>query len=81
MKITHANVQEYAQKHGLEPVQIDGIPEGFSFKEPNITISGEEHEGDYVGFLPLHDWEAEHSIIRTFTIAGLQTLFKRYATK
>lgn len=58
MKITRANVEEWAKDRGLTPVQIDGIPEGFSFKEPNITIGGKEHEGKYVCYVPLSEWNA-----------------------
>lgn len=77
MKITHVNIAEYAEQHGLTPVQVDGIPEGFSFKEPDIEIGGIEHEGQYVAFLPLKEWQDEKAIIRTITIPALQTLFKR----
>lgn len=55
MKITRANVADYAEKHGLEPVQIDGIPEGFSFKEPDITIGDIEHKGRIIRFKPMAD--------------------------
>lgn len=79
MKITKANVAEYAEKHGLESVQIDGIPEGFSFKEPNVTINGKEHIGQYVSFAPLRDWGFNQSMIRTNTIEELVTLYTKYA--
>ncbi len=78
MKITLANVADFAKSRGLEPVQIDGIPELFSFKEPDIMIGDLLHEGDYVAFVPLREWEDEKAIIRTATIPALQTLFKKY---
>ena len=37
---------------GYTPVQIDGIPEGFSYKKADINIDGEEYVGDYVAFIP-----------------------------
>lgn len=50
---TRANAEEHALSKGLEPVQIDGIPEGFSFKEPDLQIGEEIHVGKYVLFQPL----------------------------
>lgn len=51
MKATRANVEQYAQTHGLIPVQVDSIPEGFSFQEPDITIGDKLHKGGYVAFV------------------------------
>jgi len=53
MKITRASVEEYARLKGLEPVQVDGVPEGFSWKYPNIEIGGMLHEGEIINFKPL----------------------------
>lgn len=78
MKITHANVADFAKARALEPIQIDGVPEGFSFKEPDLMIGDLLHEGDYVAFIPLREWEDEKSIVRTATLPALQTLFKKY---
>lgn len=55
MSWTRANVAEYAEKHGLELIQIDGIPEGFAWKEPAITLGYEFYEGRSVIFTPLTD--------------------------
>lgn len=55
MKWTRANVESWTNERGLEPVQIDGIPEGFSFKEPDITINGEDHTGSYIAYIPLSE--------------------------
>jgi len=57
MQNTLANLKQYAENVDLELVQIDGIPEGFSYKIPDVTINnakGEpvEHKGDYVAFVP-----------------------------
>lgn len=57
MKWTRANVEYYATQKGWEPVQIDGIPEGFSWKQPDITINGKDYEGRVFTFEPLTDNE------------------------
>lgn len=59
MKITRANVEKYAKEKGLEPIQIDGIPEGFSWKAPDVTINGIEHKGKIIKFKPLGDWDKD----------------------
>lgn len=56
MRVTRANVEKYAQEKGLHPVQINGIPEGFSFIEDPVTIGGLTYVGNYIGFIPLSDW-------------------------
>lgn len=62
MKITRANVEFFAKERGYEPIQIDGIPEGFSFKEPDITINGKEIKGRIIKFKPMGDWQDKDSI-------------------
>lgn len=57
MKATRVNVEEWAKTKGLEPVQIDGIPEGFSWIEPDITINGVEHKGRILKIKPLSEFE------------------------
>lgn len=59
MKITRANVEQYAKEKGLEPIQIDGISEGFSFIEPDITISNQLHKGRIIKFKPLGEWDKD----------------------
>lgn len=56
MKVLKARVVEYIVERGLRSIQIDGIPEGFSFKEPDITIGGKDIIGDYIAFIPKSDW-------------------------
>lgn len=56
MKITRANVEKYAEEKGLEPIQIDGMPEGFSFIEPDITIGEITHSGRLLAFVPNCEW-------------------------
>lgn len=63
MKWTRANLEEYAKSKGYEPLQEDGIPEGFSWKEPDVTISrwvdtgmvAVAHKGRIIRFKPLTD--------------------------
>lgn len=77
MKITRADVQKWTEERGLEPVQIDGIPEGFSFKEPDIKIGDTLHEGDYVAYVPLSQWLAAYAP----SIDQLQARYKAYGIK
>ncbi len=76
MKTTKANVEAHAKTKGYEPVEIDSIPEGFCYKRPNLTIGGVLHEGEYVAFIPLAEWENE-STVHSPTIEGLITLYKQ----
>lgn len=57
MKITHANVTHYASVIGLVPFQIDGIPEGFSYKEPDVSVGGEVKQGRIMIFHPMLEWD------------------------
>ena len=74
MKITKESVAEYATEHGLTPVQVDGIPEGFSWIEPDLTIGKELIVGRHVGFLPLRDWNEYHKV----TAENAAELLTRY---
>ncbi len=62
MKITRANVEPYAREKGFERVQIDGIPEGFAWKSPDIEINGQQIQGKIIKFKPLADWEDKDAI-------------------
>lgn len=59
MKITGANVEKYAKEKGLEPIQIDGIPEGFAWIEPDLFIGFKVHKGRIIKFKPLGDWNKD----------------------
>lgn len=72
MIVTRSNIADYAREKGLELVQIDGIPEGFSFREPAITIGGVEHSGLYIAFIPLSDWQ----LVKTPQKDELLSLYK-----
>lgn len=63
-KVTRVTVAEYVDGKGLEQVQVDGIPEGFAFKEPDITIGNKEYLGRYWAFIPLAHWEDSEAIIK-----------------
>lgn len=67
MRFTRANIKNY-----FELLQIDGIPEGFSFKEPNINIGGIEHQGNFVAYVPLTD-----IILKALTVEKLLELWKK----
>lgn len=56
-KVTRVNVEAYAKQKGLEPIQIDGIIEGFTFLEDAITIGGITYAGKYIAFVPNFPWE------------------------
>lgn len=62
MKITRANVEEYAKLKGLEPIQIDGIPERFSWVEPDIQVGDTFIKGRIVKFKPMADWQDKNAI-------------------
>lgn len=61
-KVTRASVAEYADKKGLRIILIDGVPEGFSWVEPNIRIGDKEHLGRIIKFKPLADWQDKDAI-------------------
>ena len=60
MIATRWSVEVYAKKRGYEPVQIDGIPEGFSWIEPDVEIGGVLHKGRLVTFEPLKELEPRY---------------------
>lgn len=78
-KTTLASVTKHAQERGYEPVQIDGIPEGFSYKIPDITISGVAHMGGYIAFVPLVAWE--YAIVRAQDEEQLLTNYNKKCLK
>jgi len=51
MKATKESIKGLT--NGLEPFQIDGIPEGFSFKYPSYIINGIEVGNYFIAFIPL----------------------------
>ena len=72
MKATRESVEQLAKDY--EPIQVDGIPEGFSFKKPDITIGDKEHKGFYIAYLPLSENE-------TVVAMNLHDLLKAYNQK
>ncbi len=69
MRYTRANIEHFTR--GANPVQIDGIPEGFSFKFPDLIIGKVLREGKYRAFVPLTD-----VVLSADTIEQLQDLYK-----
>lgn len=61
MKITRADVEVWSKERGLESIQVDGIPEGFSFKEPDLNIGSRNYFGKYVAYIPLSNWTIIYS--------------------
>lgn len=72
MKTTRVSVEQLAKEY--EPIQVDGIPEGFSFKKPDVTIGGKEHKGFYIAYLPLSEGE-------TVVAMNVHDLLKEYNRK
>lgn len=80
MKITRAYVSELAQQKGWEPVQLDGIPEGFSWKEADVTIGKEHHRGNYIAFAPLRTPEIGSKLVAT-TKEELLNLYNQFTAQ
>lgn len=76
MKMTRAYVEDYTKNTGFEPVQIDGIPEGFSFKSPDLEIGGKTVKGKYIAFIPMKDSEQEHHKVFGSTKEELLEVYK-----
>jgi len=55
MIYTRANIEDKAKSLGWKPIQIDGVPEGFSFKKPDIKIGNKKHIGAFIFFVPMTD--------------------------
>lgn len=71
MKHTRVNVEHEAKQKGLEPIQIDGIPEGFSFKAPDVQIGETLHKGQYVAFVPMTE-----SVVWSYDMDKLLEFYK-----
>lgn len=59
MIITRTNVEQYANYRGLDLIEEDGIPLGFVWKEPDITIGNREVKGRIIRFKPLGEWDKD----------------------
>lgn len=77
MKITRASAEEWASKRGYKPVQIDGIPEGFSFRTPDVTIGNSTHFGRFIALVPLAEWDGEDVKCEATTEHHLLELFNK----
>lgn len=64
MKITKASIEEKLAGKGYEPVQIDGIPEGFVyFLHQGIKVSTLLHVGHYMAFIPNAEWSDNENVV------------------
>lgn len=80
MNVTLASIKNYVEQHGLIPVQIDSIPEGLSFVEPNIKIGKSQIMGEYVAFIPFSSWE-DIPFVRSSTQKVLLELYNEQIKK
>jgi len=55
MKATRRSVEEYAKEKGLTLIERDGIPTGFLWLEPDVSIGNVLHKGRVVRFEPLKE--------------------------
>ncbi len=78
MKTTRVSIEEMIVPLGLTPVQVDGIPEGFSYQTPVLTIGKRECGGDYVAYIPLSN---PLRSVMSPSIETLQTLYKAETKK
>ena len=78
MKTTRVNVEEFATSKGFEPIEVDGIPDGFAWKMPDITIGGKEHIGAYVAFIPLSEWDSSSGKVVSDTVETLLELYNKF---
>lgn len=63
MKLTRANVAELVEGKGYDPIQVDGIPEGFSFWAPqDRTMANVRDMGALVAFRPLKDRDSQEAM-------------------
>ncbi len=60
MKTTRANVEKYCLAKGYTLEQKDSIPEGFSWREPDLQIGDKLHKGRLVTFKPLEEFEPHY---------------------
>jgi len=75
-KNTRAAVAKYAEEEGWHPIQVDGIPEGFSFLKDGITISNTVIANIYIAFPPMSE-----GLVKTDDINKLLSLYKQAIKK
>jgi hypothetical protein len=73
MKWTRANVSEHAKSKGFDPVQINGIPDGFAYMTPDITIGSGHYKGMIVAYVPLTD-----HIVQASNVTDLLTEYNEH---
>lgn len=57
MKITRANVEKYAEEKFLEKIEVEGVIDGFAWKEPDLQIGKTFIKGRVIIFKPLEEWD------------------------
>lgn len=63
MRITRVSVEKYVDDKDWQPIQIDGIPEGFSFLKLNErTIGGIYDHGQLIVFTPNANFEDNNAV-------------------
>lgn len=77
MTTTRALVLQEAADKGWEAVQIDGIPEGFAWQAPDVTIGGTLHPGRYYAFIPLSLWGSMDSRVSAIDEQTLLVNYKK----
>lgn len=61
-KVTRASVEEFVRDRPYMPIQVDGIPEGFSFEREKIIIGGTEYPGSLIAFVPFSNWDSDEMV-------------------
>jgi len=74
MITTRASVERFIDGKGYDETQVQGIPDGFAFKKPDVTIGGVLHKGEYIVFMPL----SEEVSMRAKDITTLKGIFSTY---
>lgn len=71
MKATKKRVELFTED--FEEIQIDGIPEGFSFKVPSYKIGEKEYGGYFIAYIPF----SEMKRVKANTEEELLELYKK----
>lgn len=72
MKWTRALVEQEAQRKGLEPIEVQGIPSPFIYKFPDIQVGERIIKGQYVVYVPMTD-----KVERAYDLDILLDLYKQ----
>ncbi len=79
MKVTRATVEEYATQRGMEPFQIDGVPDGFSWmRRADTSIGDRKIPGYLMVFIGNREWTNERAFAKTELIASNEEEAKQH---